>query len=156
MRRIVLTVLLALSATPATGGEPLAAPIAQCIDDNVAKVEAVVDDLGKAVEFLVSDVCAEPLTAEQSRITKAASDAQAAQWQKICDEAKKEGKPAKNEKDFSNLYCTSAKVGFLTEPGEGGYTIFGASFANAPPAAVALASKRLLDLRLARIKDARK
>lgn len=155
--RYLLVCCLAIAAllpVAARADDPvtLAPAIAQCINDNAAKVEATVEDLGKAVEFLVSDVCAEPVSAEQSRVLKAQTEAQAAQMQKMCDESKTQSTSAKSDKGAGNVYCSYVRASFLTEPGEMSYTIYAPSLSSAPPAAIALAAKRLLDLRLSHAK----
>jgi len=125
----------------------LAPAIAQCINENAAKVEAAVSELNQAVDFLVSDVCAEPIAAQAAQQGKVASEHMAAQWKKMCDEETPEQKKAGTD------YCTWTKAGFLSEPNDDsvGSVSYAITSWNRPAAAVALASRRLLDLRLARI-----
>jgi len=133
----------------------LAPAIAQCISGNAAKVEAAVPDLNQAVDFLVSDVCAEPVAADQARATRRSTEQQTARMQKICDEKTANKSDPKDIKaDAWSGYCGTLKIGFLTEPNddEGGYTLYGYNALNKPAAAVALASHLLLDLRFAHLK----
>ena len=134
----------------------LAAPIEQCIRDNAGKVEATIPDLNQAVDFLVGDLCAQPIAARQ-----AAQQAEMMQdYRKNLKDAcakhaavsKSESKAASDKPAFdmcANLDVSG--VGFLTEPNEdSNYTIFAAG--GRPTDATALAAKLLLDLRLAHTK----
>jgi len=156
MRNLALPLTL-LAATPAAADEALPPPIAQCIQDNAAKVEAAVGDLNQAVDFLVGDVCAEPIAAEQARATKRFAEQQSAHWKKMCDDMQsdKAKKPGTDVAKGYEAWCSNVKVGFLTEPvgddEEGGSYTFVSGAAH-PPAAVALASRLLLDLRLSHMK----
>jgi hypothetical protein len=125
-------------------GTALAPAVAQCINENAAKVEAAVQDLNQAVDFLVSDVCAEPLAAQAAEQGKRNAERMAAQWKKMCDEETAEQKKSAAD------YCAMMKVGFLTEPNDdaSAYAIVGVGAWNRPAAAVALASRKLLELRL--------
>ncbi len=148
--------ILGSAASPAAADETLAPPVAQCIKDNAAKVEAAVADLNQAVDFLVTDICAAPIATEQARETKLATQQQTAHWQKACDDMKTAAKAKKSDATSAKSYeawCGSLKVGFLSEPNNedgGGYTLFSA--ANRDPQAVTLASRLLLDLRLSHMK----
>jgi len=151
MRTVFAIAFTALAALPAAAraddATRLAPEIAQCINDNAPKVEAAVSDLNQAVDFLVSDVCAEPIAAQEAQQAKRSSDRMAAQWKKLCDEE------TADKKKSGADYCMMTKIGFAGEPsdeeGAGAYTaILGVSTWNKPAAAVALASRRLLDLRL--------
>lgn len=153
MRHSLGLCVLMMLATSGASADELAAPVAQCIRDNAPKVEAAVADLDKAVDFLLQDVCAEPLAAEQARASKASSAEQSARWQKLCDENKTKG-PKEKSTDISSLYCSSAKIGFLTEPDDGGWTLYAPSSIAEPPAARALAASLLLDIRLSHAQKA--
>jgi hypothetical protein len=151
--RLILTACAFAAVLPRIAhaeGAPdaLAPPIAQCIDANAAKVEATIDDLSKATDFLVSDVCAESVAAEQARMSKAQMDAEAAQTRTMCEESKKHGG---GEKDLTNTYCTYVER-LSVDAHDMSYTIYAPSLNNAPAAAIALAAKRLLDLRLSHTK----
>jgi hypothetical protein len=143
----ICALLLGGAITPASAENAklaMSAPIETCIRDNAAKVESAVLDLNQAVDFLVSNICAEPIAADQAEQAKAASEKQYAQWQKACDNAKVTAKD--NDNSMSAL-CGNFRVGFLTEPNDDStYTIYAAG--SRPAGAVALASRLLLDLRL--------
>jgi hypothetical protein len=135
---------------------PLAAPIEQCIRSNAPQVETAIPDLVQAVNFLVSNLCADPIAAEQSRQNKLQADRQAEKWKKVCDEQKAQsqsGTATDKRVVTMNSFCSSMRIGFLTEPSadDGSYTLY--SPVGAPPSAVALASRLLLDLRLSHLKS---
>jgi len=156
MRALLSLLLLSLLSSPSAAGAVLAAPVAQCINDNAARVEMAISDLNQAVDFLVTDICAEPVAAEQARQSKLAMQQQTAHWQKTCSdmEANRKAKAPDSETAASyDAWCSNVRVGFLSEPdsdSENGYTLF--SSLTREPAAVALASRLLLDLRLSRTK----
>jgi len=135
------------------GRMPLAAPIEQCIRGNAAKVEAAVPDLSQAVDFLVGKICAEPIAKENARVLRNQQERMAADWQKMCDEEKAAKRTNSTTTDRQNMgvdYCALGKVGFAgidpyTDDDNGGPMYIGAG----SPAAIALAARLLLDLRLA-------
>jgi hypothetical protein len=142
---LALATLIALpAAARADDSATLAPEIAQCINDNASKVEAAVSDLNQAVDFLVSDVCAEPIAAQGAQQAKRSSERMAAQWKKLCDE-----EPADKKKSGSD-FCAMTKLGFASESGDedGLSYAIAANTWGKPAAAVALASRKLLDLRL--------
>jgi hypothetical protein len=149
MRAIAASAVVALIALSqiARAGDmpPLAAPIAQCINDNAAKVEAAIPDLNQAVDFLVLNVCAGPVAEQQQLHIKRTAEKSVARLQKMCDDEKgaDKTKPAPS-------YCNSLKLGFMSEPNNIDEDYFGivATASSKPAAAAALASRLLLDLRL--------
>jgi hypothetical protein len=149
MRAIMIsavTALIALSQTArADDLPPLAAPIAQCINDNAAKVEAAIPDLNEAVDFLVLNVCAGPVAEQQQLRMKHAAEKSVARMQKMCDDEK-----AADKTKPAPSYCNSLKIGFMSEPNNLEEDYFGivATASSKPAAAAALASRLLLDLRL--------
>ena len=131
-----------------------ATPIEQCIRDNAAKVEAAVPDLIQSVDFLVSDVCAVSVAAEQTRQQQLANERRYSQWDKMCEAQKAARKNAKPDADSDKnmaAFCDNNnmfRVGFITEPAsddDSGTSYIGGA---KPAAAVALAARLLLDLRL--------
>jgi hypothetical protein len=152
MRLLLVCALTAAALLPAAAraddAVTLAPAIAQCINDNAAKVEAAVPDLNQAVEFLVSDVCAESVAAEQAQKARQSAERMQGQWKKVCDEETAEKKKTAAD------YCAVTKIGIANaaDDEDGGYTIYAPSLSSAPPAAIALAAKRLLDLRLSHAK----
>jgi hypothetical protein len=153
MRHLLVSALAVATLLPvasrADDAVTLAPAIVQCIDDNAAKVEAAIPGLNQAVDFLVSDVCAEPLVTEESRQAKQSAERMQAQWKKVCDEETAEKKKTAAD------YCAVTKIGFANAANDEdgtGYTIYGAGAFNKPAAAVARASRKLLDLRLSHMK----
>lgn len=156
MTRIALLGVFAFAALGGTAraADALAPDVSQCISANAPKVEAAIADLNQAVDFLVTDVCAEPLAAQQARESRRTSEQQTARWKKMCDDSQADAKKDPSNADAAKGYeawCGTLKYGFLTTPNddedESGYTIFSALTPRSP-AAVALASRLLLDLRL--------
>ena len=68
------------------------------------------------------------------------------QWQRACDEQKAAKKDGADANQNSVDYCSFGKIGFLADPNDGGYTLY--SPGMEPAAAMALAARLLLDLRL--------
>ncbi len=157
--RAVAVSLLVLSLAPfsaqaeeAAPAKPLAlaAPVDQCIRDNAAKVEKAVADLNQGVDFLVNNLCAEPVAAEQARQTKATMDKQAVRWQEACD---KEKATPGGASGGMGAMCSSFQMGMLSGASEEDEGPYFAGFH--PPSAVALAARLLLDLRLSHVKVAK-
>ena len=154
MRKWALLAAIATIAAPAaveaqSAAAPAALPPAleQCIRDNAAKVEATVPDLGKGVEFLVTGVCAVPLSEERLRVAKVMADKQAARMKTMCDAQKLAVRPpSEDDTDMcSNAFDPDDMVTTMT--------ISGMNAGDAgTPAAKALASQLLLDLRLSHLK----
>jgi hypothetical protein len=141
----VATNALAADAT-APQADPYASPIEQCIRDNAAKVEASIADLNQAVDFLVGKVCAGPIADHNMERQKFVQQRTFENMQKLCDE-QSAAKPAAID------YCQLVKNASRTtmqpvpyDPWSSGALLGGNS---SPPAAVALASQLLLDLRAA-------
>lgn len=132
-------------------GPPLSASLERCIRDNAPRVEAAIADLNAGVDFIVGDLCAGPIAAEQADQMAQASEKQRAKLAQYCAEAHQPPKD-KQEKTLEDAYCGEGfKIGFLTEPSDvGSYTIYGPG--PRPAAAVALAAQLLLDLRLSHLK----
>jgi len=143
----------ALAEDAATKAPMVAAPIEQCIRENAPKVEIAVSELNAAVGFLVDKICAEPVASENTRLATIQQEKMAAYWQKMCDDQKaaKGGDAEKNNnsKAIGANYCAMGKIGFAgleqyLPDDESGPVYMG----SGSPAAVALASRLLLDLRL--------
>ena len=154
MRMAFLVALAALAFMPAAQAADPAMPpaIEKCVRDNAAGVEAAISDLNQGVDFLVGNLCAEPIAAEQARQNKENSDRQAAHWKAMCDAEKAAARVKPDAKDPMTNLCSSMRIGFLTEPngGEDGEDTYISLAGGAkPPAATALAARLLLDLRLA-------
>jgi hypothetical protein len=124
-------------------GAPLAAPVEQCIRGNAVKVSAAISDLNQAVDFLVEKLCAEPIAADNDRQSKENIAARTAQLKEKCAKSETDGGYPHRTKD---MMCAFGDSG-LDLDFAGGTVIYG--LASKPPAAVALAARLLLDLRLA-------
>jgi hypothetical protein len=132
-------------ATSAT----LPAPVESCLRDNAAKVEAGVPDINQAVSYLVNGLCAVPIAEEHARQIKVIADKQAERMKAMCASTRKSEAAASGEdeegvcaanydaSDWSDAYVT----GLSMQQG-----------ANMP-AATALASQLLLDLRISHSKS---
>src|SRR5581483_6928942 len=127
-----------------TQQEKLAAPIEQCIRDGAAKTEQAVPDLNDAVVFLVDKLCAQPIADENNRRTRLAAEEAQKNWQAACNKAKAQAKNGQSaQATAACMMASETHIGFT------GIDQFNASTIPGPPAAVALASQLLLDLRLA-------
>lgn len=147
-------------AAQAESGKPpaLAPAIERCIRDNAAKVEAAVPDLKRAVDFLVDDVCAEPVARENARKQAISVKQSAAHFQKMCDEEKARASrgSTKNKNEGDVDACAMAGIASIGIANTNAYADSDDEEDNddpsfvgtGPPAAIALASRLLLDLRL--------
>jgi hypothetical protein len=160
MRRKITLLLVSLAA--ATTGPSafaqdakLGAPIEECIRSNAAKVESAIDDLSRATSFLVSNVCAEPVAAENARKMKVSAERRAKQLQAWCDDQKKSNTQPPGSASLSYMCAASGAthIGFSGIDQYDGDDDDSLSFVGtSPPAAIGLASRLLLDLRLSHSK----
>ena len=150
MKRIlpfcVLTLALALPARAQQDGLP--PDISQCLRDNAAAVETAEPDLTKATDFLVLDACALPVAREQQRQNtqrlKEAADRnralcldRVAQQKQQDQAAARPGRSYENcDLNYNNAVANSPLLPVLAIP-------------QRNPAAIALAAKLILDLRVA-------
>ena len=155
-RSAALALTLALTApsmmTPAMAQDSaaLAPAVEHCLRDNAAKVEAAEPDLTKAVDFLVSYVCAVPVAQDRSRQTLARSRQMAEQNQADCEQraAQRKNAAAPNMvgedcgRYLRNLNNTVNPLDILG--------LVGMQFKS--PAAAGLAAQLILDIRLAHSK----
>lgn len=128
---------------------PLAAPVEQCIRGNAIKVSAAIPDLSQAVDFLVDKLCAKPIAEDSAAAQRAAMQKYADRQRKNCDDWKKShpsAAPASGNEDQANPCQLASMMG---DDSAFSWTIVAARPTVSPPAAVALAAKLLLDLRLA-------
>jgi hypothetical protein len=163
LRQISVIFLLMIAADPLAAADIAASlpspSIEQCIRDNAAKVEAAVPDLNQAVDFLVQKVCAEPVAEESARQTKIMQQRNTENWKKMCDAQQSknlEVKSGDGKSSATGVSMCSIEYMNLLNGYTGGdednmaYSITVSGTAPAP--AVALASRLLLDLRLAHTK----
>ena len=158
MRALTLAIAVSLmGGAPATAvfadTSATALPVAveACIRANAAKVEQAVPDLNQAVEFLVSDVCAVQVADENARKAKVVADKQAARMKTMCDALPKSGAKSSDEDEDSLAAACANRF-----EDEDWSTIYVTGFASQNanmPAATALASQLLLDLRLSHSKS---
>ena len=131
--------------------DQLAPAIETCIRANAANVEKAVPDLNQAVEFLAAKVCAVPVETDRQRLAKEAADRQAEKMKAACARRQKADKDAASspqDEEYGDP-CAMADMDF---DGGSAFYVSGTLF-NVPPAATALASKLLLDLRLSNSKS---
>jgi hypothetical protein len=119
------------------------APIAQCLQDNAAKVEQAIAALNTAADFLVNDVCIAPIAEEQQRQRQASTHANFVRQKKRCDAKKAAGQSTVVKSDGGEYDICETYEGEEPAP----YVSLSAS-THADPASIALASRLLLDLRL--------
>jgi hypothetical protein len=146
---LLLASLAVIAASQPTLAEEanLAAPIEKCIRDNAVKAEQAVPDLNGAVTFLVDNLCAEPIANESARRAKISAEKYQMQMQDACDKEKSQPKNANPTPAMS--FCDVAGA---THIGFSGIDQYSSNSISGPPAAVGLASKLLLDLRLSHSK----
>ena len=142
-----LSLLLGAPALPTCADPLMLAPdLESCIRDNAAKVEVVEPDLNRAVDFLVSNVCAVPLANDGETRAKQMLAQQKVQTQAACDKMKSTGAKPTGEDDYDP--CSLVDLPDMTAA----YTTMFQNAGNRPAAATALAAKLLLDLRLSHSK----
>ena len=157
MRRVpaLLAAAMLASAMPvqAQDNDGMTPAIAQCLRDNAAKVEAAEPDLTKATEYLVTSACAMPVAAEQKRLADLRVQALQQRNRQRCEERvarQKKNDAANNPRSattrtyedctmVSDLLADSTRYSFLSLSGMG----------PKPAAALSMASKLILDLRVA-------
>ena len=148
-------------STPAPSVDPYASPIEQCIRDNAGKVEASIADLNQAVDFLVGKVCAAPIAEHIAERARLQGQQNVSRMQKLCDDqaaqaaAKSDstkpetGRVVVNGVDMCAVLKTASTTPMPALPYDPWAPVPGAANAN-PPAAVALASQLILNLRAGR------
>lgn len=141
-------------SVPASAESKLAAPLEQCIRSNATKVEAAIPSLKEAADFLVANICAEPVAAENARLTKVRQDKSAQYWKDRCDKEKASAKPESEKTAFNACmmldYTGSSDVMLQYDDGNDDGETYVYPYGNSvPAAATGLASRILLDLRLA-------
>jgi hypothetical protein len=150
-----LLILTMAAARPAHAADDGMTPaIAQCLQQNASSVETAEPDLTKATEYLVGSVCVAPIADEQRRLnqlrTKAMADRNRAQCEKRVAEQKvreasRTPNPGRSYEDcerYSEILMDAARFPMA----------YGAAGLR-PPAAMSMAAKLILDLRLARNKS---
>jgi hypothetical protein len=142
---------ICLAALPAQADEEGMTPaIAQCLQTNAPKVEAAEPDLTKATDYLVVDACALPIAAEQKRLNdlrmQAVQDRSRQQCEDRVEQQKKNDAANTNRvvtRVYENCALQSANIfnsfSFLSVSGLG----------PKPAAAVSMAARLILDLRVA-------
>ncbi len=160
MPALLATVALA-AALPARAQGPVSAPysdgmtqaIAECLRDNAAKVEAVEPDLTKATEYLVSSACALPVAAEQKRLADLRLQALQQHNLQQCEDRVAQQKkndaanPARSApgRVYENCALQADNLRALS-----GYSFLGVSgLGPKPAAALSMAAKLILDIRVA-------
>jgi hypothetical protein len=129
----------------------LAAPIKRCIDSNASSVEKTVSSLSEATIFLVENVCADTIAAEQSRLSKIASQKMIDRYQQECAAEKSPRPKTSDPEEAAADPCMMAKS-MSDMYGGTGWTIFTAA-KQPEPGPTSYAAKLLLSLRLAHLKS---
>ena len=124
--------------------------IAQCLRDNAAKVETAEPDLTKATDYLVGNACAQPVAAEQQRLTNLRLKALADRNRQRCEDriARQKKSDGENNRASANRYYESCsdQADMLL----GGTRLYGSTAVGIRPASVvSMAAKLILDLRVA-------
>jgi len=144
--RFASAVMLSIALSPAANADSnaLAPPVEKCIRDNAAQVEAAIPDLNQAVDYLVTDLCAAPIAAELARQSKQDADERQAAMKEKCDKPESQGGYPHKMRELMCSYYSDVALDF-----SGGTVLF--NHGTNPPDAVGLASRLLLDLRLAHL-----
>jgi hypothetical protein len=146
-----LIALVSLTSAASAQDVELAAPIKECIDQNAPDVERAVTSLTDATLFLVEDLCADVIAAEQARESKIATQKMLSHYQQQCD-ALKPSKPTTSDPDeMGSNPCMMAKS-MSDMYGASGWTIFSA-IKQPLPLPTSYAAKLLLSLRIAHAKS---
>jgi hypothetical protein len=142
---------LAAAAPAHADDAELAAPIDQCIRGNAVKVSAAILDLNAAVDFLVEKVCAKPVADDAIAAQRTLMDQYHDRLRKTCETwkaAHPNGDAATPGNEEAYNPCQMADA--TNDEGGGiNWALYVTRTGSASPAAVALAAKLLLDLRLA-------
>ena len=137
----------------AQDSDGLTPAIAQCLRDNAAKVEAVEPDLTKATEYLVSSACALPVAAEQKRLADLRLQALQQHNLQQCEDRVAQQKkndaanPARSASGrvYENCALQADNLRALS-----GYSFLSVSgLGPKPAAALSMAAKLILDIRVA-------
>jgi hypothetical protein len=161
MLRATLVLALSLTASTAWAAPAYAAEdgmtpaIAQCLRDNAAKVESAEPDLTKATDYLVGNACALPVALEQKRLNDLRIQAQQQHNLQQCEDRVAQQKKydaantAQNGSShvISRVYenCALQSNNFLST-----FNFLSVSgIGPKPAAAVSMAAKLILDLRVA-------
>jgi hypothetical protein len=147
---LILSLALALPARAQTG-DGMTPAIAECLQKNAAAVEAAEPDLTKATDYLVADACAQPVSAEQQRISAERTRQMAERNRTQClDRVAQQkaqdaisGQP--NRRNYENCQQNYDNlIGNTNLP-----ILLGIGIGNRSPAAMSMAAKLILDLRVA-------
>jgi predicted outer membrane protein len=156
LSRAILAAMVALVlVAPATAqdSDGMTPAIAQCLRDNAASVEAAEPDLTKATDYLVGNACAQPVAAEQQRLTNLRLKALADRNRQRCEErvARQKKVDGENNRTSANRYyenCADQADTLL------GARLYGGTAVGIRPASVvSMAAKLILNLRVAHSKS---
>ena len=150
----VVAALALILPAQAQQDDGLTPEITQCLKDNAASVESVEPDLTKATDFLVLDACAAPIARETQRQTAQRNQANAERNRATCldrvaqqkqqDQSATPPRPPRTYENcdltYNNLLANTLLQPLISLP-------------QRPPAAIAMAAKLILDLRVAHNKS---
>ena len=149
---ILIAVVFGLSGQTASAQDAaLAASVKACIDENAPRVEKVVTSLTDATSFLVENVCADTIAAEQARLSKVATQKMVDHYQQECDAAQQPLPKSSDPDEMAQNPCVMAKS-MREMYGTTGFTIF-AGTRQSEPISTSYAAKLLLSLRLTHTKS---
>ena len=150
MRNVLIPALVFASLFGAGAqAQEAAAPVAQCIRDNAAKVEQAIPALNTAVDFLVNDVCVVQVAEEQQKQRTAVLRASFERQKKKCD-AKKAAGQSTAIKSEGTSYDPCEMYDGEESSLYSSYASTLSTYTRADPASIALAAQTLLDVRLSR------
>ena len=147
---LILSLAMALPAS-AQEGNGMTPAIAECLQKNAAAVETAEPDLTKATEYLVSSACALPVAAEQKRLADLRLQTLQQRNRQRCEDRvaqQKKNDLANNPRStrtyedctaMSDMLADSTRYSLLSLSGMG----------PKPAAALSMAAKLILDLRVA-------
>jgi len=124
--------------------------VSSCISENAPKAEQAIASLNDATSFLVDDVCADVIAAEQNRQSAAEFQKMRDKQHQACVAQKASPGPAKQDEDDTSA-CAMDNI-YSAYVDQSGWTIFSGVRMEKSPQATAYAAKLLLELRLAHTK----
>jgi hypothetical protein len=135
-------------AAPAVDG--MTPAIAECLQKNAAAVEAAEPDLTKATDYLVADICAQPVAEEQRRITAIRTEQVAQRNRAQCQDrvAQQKSQDAALTSPPRRTY-ENCELNYTNQISNTGFVIPMLGMGVRPPAVISMAARLILERRLA-------
>ena len=152
----VLLAGVALLSIPARAADNdgMTPAISQCLHDNAAAVEAAEPDLTKATDYLVSSACAAPIADEQHRMNVVRTQQMAERNRAQCLDRVAQQKSQETISPAPRRIYENCELNYNNLIANGNFPVlFGIGIGARPAAAISLAAKLILDLRLAHNKS---